>query len=81
MLARTYWGRGLATKAARTIVAYGFRHLGRCRLISLIRPDNVPSQRVAEHVGMRHERDIVFQGQPCRVYAIERTTDSATAGR
>jgi ribosomal-protein-alanine N-acetyltransferase len=45
---RDYWGRGLATEAARACRDYGFAHLPVDHLISLIRPENLPSRRVAE---------------------------------
>src|SRR5438045_477028 len=52
LLARDYWGHGLATEAAQGIRDYGFERLGMTRLISLIRPENVRSQRVAIKNGM-----------------------------
>jgi ribosomal-protein-alanine N-acetyltransferase len=79
LLARRYWGRGLATEAARAIRDHAFDRLGFDRVISLIHPANVASQRVAEKSGMRHERDAVVHGTTARVYAIERA-DPAPAG-
>ena len=50
-LIRAYWGRGYATEAAAAIRdwACGRRSVG--RLVSLISPGNVRSQRVAERLG------------------------------
>jgi ribosomal-protein-alanine N-acetyltransferase len=45
---RKYWGRGFATEAARACMDYTFERLGRRRVISMIRPENAPSRRVAE---------------------------------
>lgn len=42
-LAKEYWGRGLATEAARAIKEWGFRDLPVERLVSLISPDNIAS--------------------------------------
>jgi RimJ/RimL family protein N-acetyltransferase len=42
-----YWGRGLATEAATAVREFAFRHLGLDRVISLIRPENGASRRVA----------------------------------
>ena len=53
--------QGLATEAARECIRYGFEDLGRTRLISLIRPENVPSRRVAEKLGMEVEK-VVMHG-------------------
>jgi len=43
--------------------------LGFQRLISLIHPDNVASQAVATRIGMRHERDLVFEGRPTSLFS------------
>ena len=73
IFARDYWGRGLATEVALAIRDYRFNELGLRRLISLIDPANTSSQRVAEKIGMRHERDTEYpKGIIAQVYAIER---------
>ena len=69
---RRFWGRGLATEAARACRDYGFDRLGYDRLISLIGPDNLPSRRVAGRVGLTLEREIEKWGKRVCVYAIER---------
>ena len=50
-LIRAHWGHGYATEAAAAIRdwAYEFRAID--RLVSLISPDNIRSQRVAERLG------------------------------
>lgn len=48
-----YWNQGYATEAATAVRDYAFNVLQLPRLISLIRQHNVPSQRVAEKIGMR----------------------------
>ena len=72
MLAKPYWGRGLGTEAARAIKEHGFRDFDFPRLISLIHPDNAASIRVAEKNGMHYDRDVAFDGHPCRLYLIDR---------
>jgi RimJ/RimL family protein N-acetyltransferase len=57
-IAQEYWGRGLGSEVALAILQYGFEKLGLRRLICLIEPDNVASQKVAEKIGMRLERTI-----------------------
>jgi RimJ/RimL family protein N-acetyltransferase len=71
-LARAYWGRGLATEAARAARDYAFETLTLPRLVSLIDPENVRSIRVAEKAGLRFEKDITFRGKPARLYALDR---------
>lgn len=67
-----YWGRGLATEAARAVRDHGFRDWKMERVISLIHPDNTPSSRVAEKNGMRLEKVTTFLESPAQVYAITR---------
>lgn len=66
------WGQGLATEAARACRNYGFTRLPVERLISLIRPENLPSQRVAAKNGMRVWKEIQWRGLSHLVYAINR---------
>jgi len=61
LIDRHYWGRGLATEAAREVVELGFEKYELPRLVAVINPENVASVRVAEKVGMRYERDVNFQ--------------------
>jgi ribosomal-protein-alanine N-acetyltransferase len=74
MLDRAYWGQGLAPEAARAWLTFAFDRLGLPRVISLIRPENTPSIRVAEKNGLRHERDVTYGtgGFRHRVYVAER---------
>ena len=69
-LRREYQGRGYATEAARACREYGFAKLGRSRLISLIRPENVPSRRVAERNGMVIEKETIFHDLLHLVYVV-----------
>lgn len=61
LIDRRYWGRGLATEAAREAVKLGFESYRFPRIVALINPENVASVRVAEKVGMRYERDVSFR--------------------
>ena len=69
---RDLWGQGLATEAARGCRDFGFARLPAGRIISLIRPENLPSRRVAEKNGMTVWKEIVWRGLPHLVYMIQR---------
>lgn len=71
-LARNYWGQGLATEAARAILQYGFEKLNFPRLISLIDSENLASQRVAEKIGMRFEKEGRDEMGPFLIYSIHK---------
>jgi ribosomal-protein-alanine N-acetyltransferase len=69
---RDQWGHGYATEAARACMGLAFHTFGAGKVISLIRPENVPSRRVAERNGMVLERQIIHSGLPHLVYAMRR---------
>jgi RimJ/RimL family protein N-acetyltransferase len=69
---RDHWGWGYATEAARACMVLAFDTLGAEKVISLIRPENVPSQRVACRNGMKVERQVMHYGLPHLVYAMRR---------
>ena len=61
------WGRGIATEAARVMVAMGFDVLGLRRIWAACDPENEGSKRVLENVGMQIEgrlrEDTVIRGE------------------
>ncbi|KPJ59781.1 MAG: hypothetical protein AMJ46_09825 [Latescibacteria bacterium DG_63] len=67
-----YWGQGLATEAATAVRDFAFNELALSRLISLIRPTNVASRRVAEKIGMSKERQIERGKRSYFVYALSK---------
>lgn len=65
-------GCGYATEAAAACRAYARDVLGAKRLIAIINPENTPSQRVAEKIGLSYERDATYGAElhlPVRIYA------------
>ena len=52
--------KGYATEAGAACCRWVFEVLCRDRVISLIRPENVPSRRVAEKLGMEVEKEITY---------------------
>jgi ribosomal-protein-alanine N-acetyltransferase len=69
---RDLWGQGFATEAAQACREYGFANLGVDRLISLIRPENLASCRVAEKNGMTIWKEEMRADLLHYVYAIRR---------
>jgi ribosomal-protein-alanine N-acetyltransferase len=55
-LARAYWGRGLATEAARACLRYVFEHLSLAEIAASVDSRNVASQRVLEKIGFVLQR-------------------------
>lgn len=52
LLKRRFWGMGYATEGARGCMEYAFERLGLLWVCSIIRDNNLPSQRVAQRNGM-----------------------------
>ncbi|HSK65925.1 MAG TPA: GNAT family N-acetyltransferase [Anaerolineales bacterium] len=75
LFAKEFWHQGLATEAALGILKYGFETLNLSRLICLIDPENIASQRVAERIGMTLERKVDgIDGDnfPTLIYSVDR---------
>jgi [ribosomal protein S5]-alanine N-acetyltransferase len=73
---RSRWGQGIAPEGGAAFRDRAFEELGFDRIISLIRPENVQSRRVAEKLGMSVEKETVFGSMGWRhfVYALRRWT-------
>jgi ribosomal-protein-alanine N-acetyltransferase len=56
-IAEEYQGQGLGSEAAQAILNYGFEKLDLARLICLIDPENIPSQKVADKIGLKFEKE------------------------
>ena len=75
-IVEAYRGKGFATEAGRAALDDAFQraqpnHHG--WVVAYIRPENAPSRRVAEHLGMRHEADgLTRSGHPMLVYRVRR---------
>ncbi len=73
-LRRAYWNRGLATEAARACTRFAFERLKPQRVISMIRPENVQSRRVAEKNGLVLEKMIWWRDYEHCVYQLTAST-------
>lgn len=71
-LARAWWGRGLATEAARVALRDGFMRVGLKRIVAIAQPANTASVRIMEKLGMRFETMTQAGGIPVVLYAVER---------
>ena len=76
-LARRYWGRGLATEAARAALRDALERARLERIVSIARPENTASIRIMEKLGL--ERDSEFESDGVRLirYRIDRARYTA----
>ena len=64
-----YWGKGLATEAAKAVMQYGFETFGFERLVCVTQAANSRSIRVAGKLGMAFERSFIHKGKEVACYA------------
>ena len=70
VLGRPWWGKGYAVEAATRCRDHAFEAMGRDRLISLIRPDNHRSIKVAEKIGETLAGEVELLGGKALIYEI-----------
>ncbi|PGZ95219.1 GNAT family N-acetyltransferase [Bacillus pseudomycoides] len=75
-LSPDYWGRGIATEAAKACIHYGFEVLQLNRIEAGCHASNVQSERVMKRLGMQYEgtlrKDMFVKGayRDTKMYAI-----------
>jgi RimJ/RimL family protein N-acetyltransferase len=67
---RERWNQGFATEGARAVIEYAFNTLEVDHVVSMIRPENVASRRVAEKNGMTVDRMIFWRDYDHCVYQL-----------
>lgn len=77
-LARSEWGKGLATEAAHAVLQYGLKTLQLKRIVAIAQPANLASINIMRKIGMQFARRTTHGafGQPnpeieLAMYAIE----------
>ena len=74
LLAKPYWGVGLATEVAKACLNWGFEERHFERIVAITRPEHAASRRVMEKVGMVYESDETYHEIKVVLYAISRST-------
>ena len=64
-----HWGRGYAYESAAAVLDHGRRVLGMKRIVAITSPDNEPSIRLLEKLGLKLEKTYEIAGTPTRLYA------------
>jgi ribosomal-protein-alanine N-acetyltransferase len=63
-----YWGRGLATEIAKTLLQFGRHELRLPSLVAITHHANLGSQRVLVKTGLVYQRDVDHEGVPHLLY-------------
>lgn len=69
-LVPSFWGKGLATEAARAVLEFGFDVLDLARVIATTEAPNAASWHVLERLGMRLVRRDLVNGRDTLFFAI-----------
>jgi RimJ/RimL family protein N-acetyltransferase len=80
MIHAPHWRQGYASEAASAVRDHAFGKFDKSRVISLIRPVNVPSQRVALRIGLKPERLVRWHDLDHLVFSLARPSRPATEG-
>jgi [ribosomal protein S5]-alanine N-acetyltransferase len=71
VLAKNAWGKGYASEIGRALLAYAYHYRHINRLVALVDPGNIASEKVAVKLGMHFEKEIIRPGGSLRrVYAV-----------
>jgi len=70
LIHRPHWRQGFAAEAAIAVRDHAFQKLQIPRVISLIRPANIPSQRVALAYGAKPERHVQWRDLEHLVFSL-----------
>lgn len=71
-LRESAWGKGYGWELAEALVNHGFHEVGLDQLTATITPDNLPSTKIAEKLGMKFDRHILLLGVPTHLYRLRR---------
>lgn len=67
-----YWGRGLATEAAKAILRFGFEQIGLKQILAGADPPNQDSFRVIQRIGMSFSHRAKVGGLDAIYYVLHR---------
>jgi ribosomal-protein-alanine N-acetyltransferase len=72
LLKRSHWGKGLATEAAKPCIEHAFSTLALEQVIGLVHPENNPSSRVLEKLGLHFSNTAQYFGIDVRRYTMDK---------
>ena len=72
LLGRPFWGNGYATEAGQASLRFGLEKLAVERVVGIVHPENLASQRVLEKIGLTRRERACYFGMDCYRYSVER---------
>jgi ribosomal-protein-alanine N-acetyltransferase len=67
-----YWGAGIATELAKTLVYYGLNEVGLKEICAVTHPDNAASQRVLSKAGFEPHGRAFWYGEDLPLFKVVR---------
>lgn len=71
-LRESAWGKGLGWELAEALAHHGFTTLRLPQITATITPDNLPSKKIAERLGLRFDKRILLLGVQTDLYRLYR---------
>lgn len=71
VLARKYWGKGLATELTKALVEYGFKNKGLWDICACVNPGNAASQNVLLKSGFIKDGSVFWHGRELPFFSIK----------
>lgn len=80
LIAKPYWGQGLATESAHVGLTFGFENIGLDQIVAIVHTENFASQRVVQKLGMNFVDQSRYFGMECFRYTMHRQTFGGLEG-
>lgn len=71
-LRESTWGKGYGWELAEALVDYGFNVKNLSEITATITPDNLPSKKIAERLGLKFAKKIILLGVETDLYRLSR---------
>lgn len=65
-----FWNQGIATKATKASLRYGFEEVRLDRIVAISLPEHLASRRVMAKAGLAYEKDAHFYNLDVVYYAV-----------
>jgi|JI7StandDraft_1071085.scaffolds.fasta_scaffold30685_2 ribosomal-protein-alanine N-acetyltransferase len=72
-LKESAWGKGYGWELAKALRDYGFDTQNLSQITATITPDNIPSKKIADKLGLRFDRQIILHGIVTDLFRLYRS--------
>lgn len=73
VLAKKYWGKGIASEVSKALVAFCFKHTNTNQVVAVTDLKNIGSQKVLEKAGLKRLKDLKRDNEELAYFRIERS--------